>query len=188
MSSRTLVQLAALAAFVLAAATQAATPPAGSVNGTSTETTWQGAVKLPTGKATCAGPGDPACDNYTLTIGDPGVPFQVTITLDPSGGDWDAQLYDASGALVDDSGNNPTVPEIMQVSIPGTYTVAAAPFAPALAGAAAALASSSTNVVAVHSASTVADGVCSVRALILMLATLMIRGNLLTRSRNAPRS
>lgn len=119
-------------AGVCATSTDAASPPSGSVDGTTTETTWAGDPRVATGGATCEGPADPACDNYTLTIVDPGYPFRVTITLDPGPGDWDAQLYDASGAVVDSSGNPPAQPESMEVSAPGTYVVAAAPFAPTI--------------------------------------------------------
>lgn len=112
---------------------EAATPASGTVGADQTETTWNGEMRVATGSATCAGANDPACDNYTLTIADPGYPFRVTITIDPGPGDWDAQLYDAAGNVVDSSGNPPAQPESMEVSTPGTYVVAAAPFAPTVA-------------------------------------------------------
>lgn len=125
------IALTAFAALTCVAAAQAATPASGGVDGNSTQTSWSGDTRAPTGSAECAGPSDPACDNYTLTVGDPGVPFRVTIALDPGvASDWDTELYDSSGALVDSSGNGPGSPETMELSSPGTYTVAAAPFAP----------------------------------------------------------
>ncbi len=130
MSPRYRFLCAALA--VASSAVQAAVPPSGSLGASQTETTWSGDIKVATGSATCAGPNDPACDNYTLTIADPGYPFRVTITLDPGPGDWDAQLYDSNGGVVDSSGNPPALPEIMEVAAPGTYVVAAAPFAPTI--------------------------------------------------------
>lgn len=120
--------LAALCAGI--SAVNAATPSSGSLGPSNTEVAWDGEIRVATASATCNGPADPACDNYTLTIVDPGYPFRVTITLDPGPGDWDAQLYDANGGVVDASGNPPAQPETMEVSAPGVYVVAAAPFAP----------------------------------------------------------
>ena len=106
-------------------------------NGTVSETqspAWQGATgKLPTASATCAGPNDPACDNFQLTI-DPGslTSYIVTITLQPIGADdWDMQVFDPSGGVAGSSGNAPGTAEIVTLNSPpaGTYTVAASPYA-----------------------------------------------------------
>lgn len=127
-----LLLLGATLCVACSSAVDAATPASGSLGADQAETTWNGDLKVATASATCNGPADPACDNFTLTIADPGHPFRVTITLDPGPGDWDAQLYDANGAVVDSSGNPPSQPESMEVSTPGTYVVAAAPFAPTI--------------------------------------------------------
>ena len=122
---------AAVALFCTPLVLTAATPSSGSVDGTNKTTTWSGEIaKLPTGSASCAGPNDPACDNYVLTVADPGRPFNVVVRVDPQGGDWDLELYDSNGTLVDTSGNLVTQVESVEITTPGTYVVAAAPFAP----------------------------------------------------------
>jgi len=115
----------------LAAAIQAATPGGGTVSGSNPEIAWTGETKVATASAECNGPADPTCDNYSLSVIDPGYPFQVSVTLDPTAaGDWDLQLYDANGSLVASSGNSTGSPEMVTINTAGTYTVSAAPFAP----------------------------------------------------------
>lgn len=114
-------------------AAHAASPSSGTVSETQSPT-WQGATgKIPTASATCAGPNDPACDNFQLTI-DPGslTNYIVTITLTPIGADdWDVQVYDPNGGVAGSSGNAPGSAEFVTLNNPpaGTYTVAAAPYA-----------------------------------------------------------
>src|SRR5207253_821813 len=80
---------------------------------------------------TCRGPNDSTCDNFRLTIGAPTSPFTVTIKLQPFG-DWDVSVWAPDGSLAGSSGNGPNQMEIVTLTNPasGTYTVAAAPFAP----------------------------------------------------------
>ncbi len=124
--------LALIASLPLSVA-NAANPSSGTVSETNSPT-WQGATgKPPTASATCAGPNDPACDNFQLTI-DPGslTNYIVTITLTPIGADdWDVQVYNPSGGVAGSSGNAPGSAEFVTLNNPpaGTYTVAAAPYA-----------------------------------------------------------
>jgi hypothetical protein len=114
----------------------AATPPDGTVSQGSPVATWNGPpVMAPTASPSCSGPNDPACDNFRLNVVPPASgTFQVKITIQPfAAGDWDLQVYAPDGTLAGSSGNAPSQAEFVTLSNPaaGTYTVAAAPFAPA---------------------------------------------------------
>jgi hypothetical protein len=118
----------------------AASPGSGTVSEAAPLTAWTGPFRPATGSAECGGPNNASCDNFALTIVPPSAafgPYQVEITLTPALlGDWDLQVYGPDGALLQDSGNAPGQAETVILANPaaGTYTVAAAPFAP-LAGA-----------------------------------------------------
>jgi len=121
--------LVALALFVLGAS-QAATPGSGTVSTSNPLVTWTGDYQPPTAGG-CAGANDPTCDNFRLTVSAPSSPFTVTIKLQPFG-DWDLSVWAPDGSLAGSSGNGPNQMEIVTLTNPasGTYTVAAAPFAP----------------------------------------------------------
>jgi Big-like domain-containing protein/fibronectin type III domain protein len=115
---------------------QAATPPSGTVSEGSSVATWNGPPAMtPTASPSCAGPNDPACDNFRLSIVPPASgSYQVKITIQPfAAGDLDLQVYAPDGTLAGSSGNAPSQAELVTLINPsaGTYTVAAAPFAPA---------------------------------------------------------
>jgi hypothetical protein len=129
------VVLLLLALGVFANDPRAATPPSGTVSESSPVVTWNGPpVMTPTASPSCAGPNDPACDNFRLNIVPPASgSYQVKITIQPFGaGDWDLQVYAPNGTVVGSSGNAPSQAELVTLNNPtaGTYTVAAAPFAP----------------------------------------------------------
>lgn len=124
----------AIAAMFIGPTALGADPSAGTISNANKVVTWTGPFKTPTGSANCGSGSNPACDNFQLTISSP-LPanFIVEIKLQPfAAGDWDLQVYDAGNNLVGSSGNAPGALEIVILSnpAPGTYTVAAAPFAP----------------------------------------------------------
>ncbi len=128
---RAAVAVASLALLALPlAASNAATPGSGTISGSNTSVTWAGENKAATA-APCEGANDTACDLYKLTIDPPAYGFRVTITLQPLG-DWDLYVYAPDGGLANSSGNAPFQAETVVLTNPagGTYTVAAAPFAP----------------------------------------------------------
>ncbi len=130
----TLLVAVAMAA-ILALPAGAATPSSGTVSESSPSASWTGDPKTPTASATCGGPNNPACDNFALSILPPSYPFEVEITVTPTGGDdYDLEVYDPSGALVGSSGNAPASSELVVLAAPaaGTYTVAVANYAAAL--------------------------------------------------------
>jgi hypothetical protein len=110
----------------------AATPGMGMVSDSNRVASWTGAITVATAGG-CSGANDATCDNYKLTIQPPSYGFSVKIVLAPAG-DWDLSVYGPDGGLVGSSGNGPGQPEIVTLTNPtsGTYTVAAAPFAPAV--------------------------------------------------------
>ena len=139
------VRLTALAVFsvtvgILAISfvspSESATPGSGTISEASPRVTWTGPIKVPTGSADCGGANSAACDNFQLTIEPPSAafgPYLVEVRLTPElAGDWDMQVYGPAGNLVDGSGNSPGQQELVVLISPpaGTYTVAAAPFAP----------------------------------------------------------
>src|SRR5436305_14640094 len=119
-----------VAASVPFSASDAANPSGGTVSATNTSVSWTGALMLATGGG-CDGATDSSCDLYKLTVQPPGYSFQVRIVLQPVG-DWDLSVYPPDGGLIGGSGNGPNVAEVFTMSNPaaGTYTIAAAPFAP----------------------------------------------------------
>src|SRR4051812_9040314 len=129
------ILLPVVAGTVLAiplASSNAASPGAGTVSASNTSVNWTGPLTLATG-AGCKGANDASCDNYKLTIDPPASAFQVRIALKPYG-DWDLAVYGPNGGLASSSGNGPNQLEMVTLTNPpaGTYTVAAAPFAPAI--------------------------------------------------------
>jgi hypothetical protein len=130
--ARTVGLVAGVALLVLPlTGSNAATPGSGTVSGSNTSVTWAGANETPTA-APCTGPDDPACDTFKLTIDPPAYGFTVTVKLQPLG-DWDLYVYAPDGGLANSSGNAPFQTEVVVLTNPsaGTWTVAAAPFAPA---------------------------------------------------------
>jgi PKD repeat protein len=130
---------AAISAVLLGPRAFSANPAGGTISEASPKVTWTGPFKAATGSADCGNPNNAGCDNFRLTIEAPSMtfgPYLVEIKLTPAAvGDWDMQVYGPSGNLVDGSGNSPGQSELVVLINPpaGTYTVAAAPFAP-LAG------------------------------------------------------
>ncbi|HEX7181613.1 MAG TPA: PKD domain-containing protein [Thermoanaerobaculia bacterium] len=92
---------------------------------------WTGGPVVPSA-AQCAGPEDPTCDHFQLSIVPPGggAGFTVRITLTPID-DWDLNVFDPSGSGEGSSANAPGIPEIVVLSNPdaGVHTVSGAPFA-----------------------------------------------------------
>src|SRR5207237_1819591 len=125
-----LVALAVAAVSLPLASSNAATPDSGTVSASNTSVSWTGPLAIATAGG-CSGPSDPSCDNFHLTVQPPGYPFQVRILLQPAG-DWDLSVFAPDGGLAGSSGNGPNQLEIVTLTNPpaGTYTVAAAPFAP----------------------------------------------------------
>jgi hypothetical protein len=123
---------AAAAILLLPLTSQAASPSSGTVSDAQPAVSWTGALALATAGA-CSGPSDSTCDNYKLTVQAPSYAFSVKIVLQPWG-DWDLSVFGPDGGLVGSSGNGPNQAEIVTLTNPasGTYTVAAAPFAPAV--------------------------------------------------------
>jgi hypothetical protein len=127
---------AVFSAALIAPRTFSANPAGGTVSEANPQVTWTGPFKTPTGSANCSNANNAACDNYRLTIEAPSAafgPYLVEIKLQPAAvGDWDMQVYGPAGNLVDGSGNSPGQAELVVLINPpaGTYTVAAAPFAP----------------------------------------------------------
>jgi hypothetical protein len=131
---RTLV-VATVAGFALAlplAGSHAANPSNGTVSDASKSVAWTGALQIATASG-CTSANDASCDNFKLTIQPPAYSFQVQITLQPVA-DWDLYVYGPNGGLAGSSGNGPNQLEIVTLTNPpaGTYTVAAAPFAPGI--------------------------------------------------------
>src|SRR6266542_3769735 len=129
---RVVLLAAAIGALALPlAASQAATPSSGTISGSSPSVSWSGTYMVPTASG-CSGANDSSCDRYALTIQPPSYAFQVVIKLQPMG-DWDLYVFAPNGGLAGSSGNAPGQTETVVLSNPtaGTYTVAAAPFAPA---------------------------------------------------------
>lgn len=110
---------------------QAASPASGTLSTAAPTVSWTGGPIAPSA-AGCAGPDDPACDHFQLTIVPPagGEGFTVRITLTPLD-DWDLNVYDPSGSGEGSSGNPPGIAEIVVLSNPvaGVHTVSGAPFA-----------------------------------------------------------
>src|SRR5688572_11307183 len=90
----------------------AASPASGTLSETTPVVSWTGGPLAPTA-AGCAGPEDPTCDHFKLTIVPPGggAGFTVKITLTPVD-DWDLSVFDPSGSGEGSSGNPPGFPEI----------------------------------------------------------------------------
>jgi CARDB/Fibronectin type III domain len=123
---------AAAALLVPLTSSSAATPGAGTVSDGNRLVTWSGTVMAPNPNG-CNPSDGSTCDLYKLTIQPPSYAFAVKIVLQPAG-DWDLSVYGPNDGLAGSSGNGPGQTEIVTLSNPpaGTYTVAAAPFAPAV--------------------------------------------------------
>lgn len=108
---------------------RAASPASGTVSQANPSVSWTGGPLVPTA-AGCAGPEDPTCDHFKLTIVPPPGGFTVKITLTPLD-DWDLSVYDPSGSGEGTSGNPPGIAEIVVLANPvaGVHTVSGAPFA-----------------------------------------------------------
>jgi hypothetical protein len=123
---------AATALLVPLTSSTAATPGAGTVSAASPSVTWTGTVMAPSPNG-CTGPTDTNCDLFRLTVQPPATSSMVRVKLKPAG-DWDLSVFGPDGGLVGSSGNGPGQMEFVTIVNPtaGVYTVAAAPFAPAL--------------------------------------------------------
>jgi PKD repeat protein len=120
-----------LAGLLVPSPAKAASPASGTLSQANPVVSWTGGPVTPTAGG-CAGPDDPACDHFKLTIVPPGggTGFTVRITLTPVD-DWDLNVYDPSGSGEGSSGNPPGFPEIVVLNNPdaGVHTVSGAPFA-----------------------------------------------------------
>lgn len=121
--------LVAFAAILSTLPLQAASPASGTLSAAHPVVSWTGGPLAPKA-ASCAGPDDPACDNFALNIVPPAGGFTVKITLTPID-DWDLAVYDPSGSGEGSSGNPPGIAEVVVLSNPvaGVHTVSGAPFA-----------------------------------------------------------
>lgn len=126
-----ILALCAILVGLLPSAARAASPASGTVSQANPVVSWTGGPLVPTA-AQCAGPDDPTCDHFQLSIVPPagGAGFTVRITLTPID-DWDLNVYDPSGSGEGSSGNPPGIAEIVVLSNPaaGVHTVSGAPFA-----------------------------------------------------------
>jgi hypothetical protein len=136
--ARSRIALALLAAATAAAAlllpltsSDAATPGSGTISDANPSLVWSGTVMAPNVNGCTAT--SSSCDLYKLTVQPSASSFMVRIKLKPAG-DWDLSVYGPNGGLVGSSGNGPGQMEFVTLVNPaaGTYTVAAAPFAPAV--------------------------------------------------------
>jgi PKD repeat protein len=120
-----------LLGFLASSPATAASPASGTVSQGHPVVSWTGGPMVPSA-ADCAGPDDPACDSFKLTIVPPsgGTGFTVRITLTPID-DWDLDVYDPNGSGEGSSGNPPGIAETVVLSNPvaGVHTVSGAPFA-----------------------------------------------------------
>ncbi|HWM92264.1 MAG TPA: PKD domain-containing protein [Thermoanaerobaculia bacterium] len=126
---RLLATFVILAGLLLPMGLQAASPASGTLSQANPVVSWTGGPLVPTA-AGCAGPEDPTCDHFKLTIVPPAVGFTVKITLTPID-DWDLNVFDPGGSGEGSSGNPPGIAEIVVLSNPvaGVHTVSGAPFA-----------------------------------------------------------
>jgi PKD repeat protein len=122
---------AVLAGLLVSSPALAASPASGTLSQADPVVSWTGGPLVPIA-AGCAGPEDPGCDHFQLTIVPPpgGAGFTVKITLTPLD-DWDLSVYDPSGSGEGSSGNPPGIAEIVVLANPvaGVHTVSGAPFA-----------------------------------------------------------
>jgi hypothetical protein len=120
---------------VFGSAAFAADPTSGTLSEANRVITWNGPTFSEPTLSQCDGANDPTCDNFRLSFIPPASgSYAVKITIQPfATGDWDLQVFNPDGTLADDSGNGPSLAEEVTLVNPssGTYTVAAAPFAPA---------------------------------------------------------
>ena len=121
--------LAVVVGSLVSGQARAASPASGTVSQANPVVSWTGGPLAPSA-AGCAGPEDPACDHFQLTIVPPPGGFTVKITLTPLD-DWDLSVYDPSGSGEGSSGNPPGIAEIVVLANPaaGVHTVSGAPFA-----------------------------------------------------------
>ena len=126
---RNLAIVLVFAGLFISMQVQAASPASGTVSQANPTVSWTGGPLVPSA-AGCAGPEDPTCDHFKLTIVPPAGGFTVKITLTPLD-DWDLSVYDPSGSGEGTSGNPPGIAEIVVLANPaaGVHTVSGAPFA-----------------------------------------------------------
>src|SRR2546422_11339815 len=125
----------ALVLASMAGTALAAPPPSGTVSESIPTVTWTGNVMPPTAGG-CGGPNNSACDNFRLSIIPPSAafgPYSIKITLTPTAGDWDLEVYGPTGGLIASSGNRPQQTELVMLNNPPavTYTVTGASLVPA---------------------------------------------------------
>jgi hypothetical protein len=123
-----LVVFASVVALLVAGPAGSATPAGGTVSTVTPTAAWTGGpfvTSNPSG--VCAGPVDPSCDNYSLTITRPATGnFTVEITTTPSasGDDYDLYVYGPSGARVGSSASSGgTERVLLENPASGTYRV-----------------------------------------------------------------
>src|SRR5687768_12964605 len=93
-------------ALLPAAASEAATPSAGTVSAVSTSSSWTGGPFLTSNPSGLCFAVDPSCDSYALTIVPPATGnYTVEITTTPSseGDDYDLYVYGPAGQTVGSS-------------------------------------------------------------------------------------
>jgi hypothetical protein len=118
----------AVAVIAAAGAALGATPAAGTVSTATPTVTWTGGPFLTSNPSgICAGPADPACDTFSLTVTPPASgshTVEITTTPSAEGDDYDLFVYDASGNTVGSSttetGNERVV---LENPAAGTYAV-----------------------------------------------------------------
>ena len=123
--------IAATALLVPLTSSTAATPGSGTVSTASPLVVWSGTVMAPNTSGCTAT--STSCDLFKLTVQPLATPSIVRVKLKPAG-DWDLSVFGPNGGLLGSSGNGPGQMEYVTLVNPvaGTYTVAAAPFAPAV--------------------------------------------------------
>ncbi|HEV8579712.1 MAG TPA: hypothetical protein VGX68_11590 [Thermoanaerobaculia bacterium] len=127
--ARILVAVAVLALIALPA--WSASPGAGTVSSSSTQTSWTGGPKLQSVLTVCGNPNNAKCDNFRLGISDTSGNYKVEITLTPQLlDDYDLEVFGPGGQLLGTSGNGPGTAEKVTLTNPpaGVYTVSAAPY------------------------------------------------------------
>jgi reprolysin-like metallo-peptidase family M12B len=132
--SRTLARLLACGAATLVAvavpgAASAATPPAATLSQQAPSTTWKGGPFTASNPAACAGPQDPTCDRFELTMRpERRTDVRVAVTA-PEGQDIDLFVTGPDGSQVPHE-NSPSHAEQLTIHEPisGRYTVTVQPF------------------------------------------------------------
>ena len=133
-SGRLLCSFVCCLALALPPGAPAADPPSATIRPKAPAVTWSGEFRAPT-MSSCGGAGNPMCDDFILRIIPPKKgTYEVDVVLDPGPADWDLEIYDPSGDLVEVAagtapGSSPRA--VLVDPRPGEYTIVAMPVAPA---------------------------------------------------------